>query len=290
MVANLCICRPSIMASARPSCSRRRLVTQARSRRGSRQPPRATAQRSTASIGRRRRPELDHDSGPHGNQPHRGSVRDPARGRRDGAVRLAGDLRAARRVRNDGIVGAPIGKVGAFVWSEAALVLGAGMLLAAGLGWLLSKMLVAMLTHVFDPPPDALAIPWGFLAGLGGAALVAACRHRARRTRARQTASRRGTARAVTDEHRCWEHNFPTVISPRIAIVEDDPDLRRVLSRACGRRTSRSAPSPPAPSCWRPSSSRSPTRSSSTSACPTPTGATSARRCAHAASRRRCCS
>jgi putative ABC transport system permease protein len=27
---------------------------------------------------------------------------------------------------------------------------------------------------VFDPPPDHLAIPWGFLAGLGGAAVVAA--------------------------------------------------------------------------------------------------------------------
>jgi putative ABC transport system permease protein len=33
-------------------------------------------------------------------------------------------------------------------------------------------MLVAMLQHVFDPPPDALAIPWGFLASLGGAAVV----------------------------------------------------------------------------------------------------------------------
>ena len=35
-----------------------------------------------------------------------------------------------------------------------------------------------MLQHVFDPPPDHLAIPWGFLAGLDGAALggaVAAC-------------------------------------------------------------------------------------------------------------------
>ena len=52
-------------------------------------------------------------------------------------------------------------------------MLGAGMVLAAGLGWLLSKMLVAMLKHVFDPPPDHLAIPWGFLAGLGGAAIAA---------------------------------------------------------------------------------------------------------------------
>jgi putative ABC transport system permease protein len=70
-------------------------------------------------------------------------------------------------------LGASLGKVSAFVWSEAAIVLGSGMLLAAGLGWLLSKMLVAMLTHVFDPPPDALSIPWGFLAGLAGAALAA---------------------------------------------------------------------------------------------------------------------
>jgi len=29
-----------------------------------------------------------------------------------------------------------------------------------------------MLQHVFDPPPDRLAIPWAFLAGLGGAALA----------------------------------------------------------------------------------------------------------------------
>ena len=41
------------------------------------------------------------------------------------------------------------------------------------LGWLLSKMLVAMLQHVFDPPPDALAIPWGFLGELAGAAVGA---------------------------------------------------------------------------------------------------------------------
>jgi putative ABC transport system permease protein len=34
-------------------------------------------------------------------------------------------------------------------------------------------MLVAMLTHVFDPPPDHLAIPWGFLALLYAVALLA---------------------------------------------------------------------------------------------------------------------
>lgn len=70
-------------------------------------------------------------------------------------------------------IGAPLRQISAFLWSEAAIVLSAGLVLAIGLGWLLSEMLVAILQHVFDPPPDALAVPWGFLAGLAGAALLA---------------------------------------------------------------------------------------------------------------------
>jgi putative ABC transport system permease protein len=70
-------------------------------------------------------------------------------------------------------LGAPLREIGAFVWSEAALVLSVGLVLAAGLGWLLAKMLVAMLQHVFDPPPDHLTIPWAFLLGLAGAAVLA---------------------------------------------------------------------------------------------------------------------
>jgi putative ABC transport system permease protein len=69
-------------------------------------------------------------------------------------------------------VGANLRSVGAFVWSEAALVLLAGLLLAAGLGLLLALMLVAMLQHVFDPPPDQLAVPWAYLGELAGAAIV----------------------------------------------------------------------------------------------------------------------
>jgi putative ABC transport system permease protein len=53
------------------------------------------------------------------------------------------------------------------------MVLIAATVLAAGLGWLLAEMLVAMLTHVFDPPPDHLAIPWGFLGLLYGVAILA---------------------------------------------------------------------------------------------------------------------
>jgi putative ABC transport system permease protein len=70
-------------------------------------------------------------------------------------------------------LGRSLRDVSAFVWSEALLVLGAGLALAAGLGWLLSEMLVAMLQHVFDPPPDALAVPWAYLLELGGAAVLA---------------------------------------------------------------------------------------------------------------------
>jgi putative ABC transport system permease protein len=71
-------------------------------------------------------------------------------------------------------LGARLRDVGAFVWSEAGLVLVAGVALAAGLGLLLSAMLVAMLQHVFDPPPDHLAVPWGYLAALIGAAVLGA--------------------------------------------------------------------------------------------------------------------
>jgi putative ABC transport system permease protein len=71
-------------------------------------------------------------------------------------------------------VGAPLRRVASFLWSEVAIVLILSVVLAAGLGLLLSLMLIAMLQHVFDPPPDQLAIPWGYLAGLVGAAAGAA--------------------------------------------------------------------------------------------------------------------
>ncbi len=76
-------------------------------------------------------------------------------------------------------LGARLSEIRSFVWSEGALVLIAGVVLAAGLGWLLSEMLIAMLQHVFDPPPDSLAIPWRYLGellagALGGSILAGA--------------------------------------------------------------------------------------------------------------------
>jgi putative ABC transport system permease protein len=69
-------------------------------------------------------------------------------------------------------LGASLRQAAAFLWSEAVLVLVAALALASLLGWLLAEMLVAMLQHVFDPPPDRLAVPWAFLGGLGAAAVA----------------------------------------------------------------------------------------------------------------------
>jgi putative ABC transport system permease protein len=69
-------------------------------------------------------------------------------------------------------LGATLREIAAFLWTETALVLGAALALAALLGWLLAEMLVAMLRHVFDPPPDHLAAPWAFLGGLAAAAVA----------------------------------------------------------------------------------------------------------------------
>ena len=68
-------------------------------------------------------------------------------------------------------LGASLRDIGAFVRTEALAVLGGSVILAAGLGWLMAEMLVAMLQHVFDPPPDSLAIPWGFIGLLGAGAV-----------------------------------------------------------------------------------------------------------------------
>jgi putative ABC transport system permease protein len=69
-------------------------------------------------------------------------------------------------------LGAGVRTIGSFLWSEAALVLLGGLVLAATLGLLLALMLIALLQHVFDPPPDALTVPWAYLAELCGGAVA----------------------------------------------------------------------------------------------------------------------
>ncbi len=93
------------------------------------------------------------------------------------AMALFVGLAVAERRRELAVMralGAPLRAVAAFVWTETAIVLAAGAALGAGLGWLLATMLVAMLRHVFDPPPDSLVVPWGFLAVLVAGAAAGA--------------------------------------------------------------------------------------------------------------------
>jgi putative ABC transport system permease protein len=64
-------------------------------------------------------------------------------------------------------------QLGGFVWSESAFVTGAGLVLGAVLAVTITEMLVKVLTGVFDPPPDYLAVPWGYLATVLALVVVA---------------------------------------------------------------------------------------------------------------------
>lgn len=85
------------------------------------------------------------------------------------------------------VLGAHRSQLGGFVWSEVVITGAIGAICGAITGWLLSQMLVKVLTGVFDPPPAHLSVPWGYLgivaalaigglAAAGGTAIRAARR------------------------------------------------------------------------------------------------------------------
>lgn len=63
-------------------------------------------------------------------------------------------------------LGARRRQLGGFVWGESAFVTAGGLLLGTVAATAIAYMLVKVLTGVFDPPPDTLAVPWGYLAAL----------------------------------------------------------------------------------------------------------------------------
>jgi putative ABC transport system permease protein len=71
-------------------------------------------------------------------------------------------------------VGARTRQLASFVWSEAAFVTAGGLVLGALAGWGVSFVIVKILTGVFDPPPQHLSWPWGYLGAVTGAVVVAA--------------------------------------------------------------------------------------------------------------------
>lgn len=93
-----------------------------------------------------------------------------------GASGLVLALGLAERRRTFAIataLGARRRQLGGFVWSEAAFVAIGGLLLGGLAGWWLAQVIVKILTGVFDPPPEHLSVPWGYLGALLAATIVA---------------------------------------------------------------------------------------------------------------------
>jgi putative ABC transport system permease protein len=69
-------------------------------------------------------------------------------------------------------LGARPRQLGGFVWGESLFVTVAGIVLGVALAGTIAWMLVKVLTGVFDPPPDTLSVPWGYLGILVGLTLA----------------------------------------------------------------------------------------------------------------------
>jgi putative ABC transport system permease protein len=93
-----------------------------------------------------------------------------------GALGLVFALGLSERRKNFAILlalGANARQLGAFLWSEALVIYALGLTSGIAIGWFIAWILVKLMTHVFDPPPDALAVPWAYLALLALAGLIA---------------------------------------------------------------------------------------------------------------------
>ncbi len=64
-------------------------------------------------------------------------------------------------------LGARTRQLGGFVWGESIFVTAGGLILGAVIATILSITLIDVLTGVFDPPPDFLSVPLGYLLGVG---------------------------------------------------------------------------------------------------------------------------
>ncbi|WP_254634189.1 ABC transporter permease [Mesorhizobium sp. GbtcB19] len=76
-------------------------------------------------------------------------------------------------------IGAKPPQLDAFLWSEGLVIIVGGLVFGLFSGALTAWMLVKLLTGVFDPPPQALSVPWLYLAimlGLVVASVAAAVR------------------------------------------------------------------------------------------------------------------
>ena len=70
------------------------------------------------------------------------------------------------------VLGAHPRQLGGFVWCEVLISGVTGAILGAIAGWILSQMLVKVLSGVFDPPPEQLSVPWAYLGVVAGLAAL----------------------------------------------------------------------------------------------------------------------
>jgi putative ABC transport system permease protein len=92
-----------------------------------------------------------------------------------GSTGLILALGLTERRRNFAILdalGAKSSQLGAFIWSEGLLILVGGGVIGTLLGFGIAQILVKVLTGVFDPPPEHLYMPWGYMAALAAVAIV----------------------------------------------------------------------------------------------------------------------
>ncbi|MBN9305993.1 MAG: hypothetical protein BGO82_00820 [Devosia sp. 67-54] len=72
------------------------------------------------------------------------------------------------------VLGAKGRTLRAFVWSEGGLILVAGIIAGAVTGTIVAEILIVVLQGVFDPPPEAPAVPWVYVIGALAALVCAA--------------------------------------------------------------------------------------------------------------------
>ena len=90
-----------------------------------------------------------------------------------GLVAALGLTERRRSTAITAALGASPRQLRAFTLGEVSLVTVGGVTAGAIGGWLLSLMLVAVLTGVFDPPPTSPTVPWGYLALVTGLVVLA---------------------------------------------------------------------------------------------------------------------
>jgi putative ABC transport system permease protein len=83
-----------------------------------------------------------------------------------GLVLALGFAERRRSLAIISVLGARPGQLAAFTRAEAAALGVIGGALGAAAGWELARVLVKVLTGVFDPAPSALAVPWGYLSAV----------------------------------------------------------------------------------------------------------------------------